>query len=259
MNNNITPEMLIRYLDNELTVQERQQVEQALTDAEVNDQLLRLQLAKQALKQYARRQQVAGIRKEMMGEAGATIRQLPQVDRRRPLRWTGRWMLLRIAAIVILLVVVAGIVQYGLLDSQRLYSAQYESFSLGTYRGDVTPSPIEHAFRQNDFPLVVQRYKEASSIASTDHFLAGQAFLSLNDAPNAVAAFEKQLALNSTLEFKPYQDDTEYYLALAHLRAGNVNKALPIFEKIHDQSSHAYHREVSGWYIFKLQMVKRKS
>lgn len=251
MNNNITPEMLIRYLDNELTAEERLQVEKELGDPDINEQLSRLQLAKKAFQLYARRQQVA-----------AAIRPLRQVDRSETSQRPDRsWLrtAMRVAAVIILLVVVAGIIQYSLLDNQRLFSSQYEAFSLGTYRSDAPPSSIEQAFRQNDFPLVVQRYKETNSIASTDHFLAGQAFLSLNDAPNAIAAFEKQLALNSALEFKPYQDDTEYYLALAYLLAGDIAKALPIFEKIHDQPSHAYHREVSGWYIFKLQMLKRKS
>jgi tetratricopeptide (TPR) repeat protein len=258
MNNNITPEMLIRYLDNELTAEEKLQVEKELADPDVNDQLSRLQLAKQAFKQYARKQQVAGIHKEMMG----AIRPLPQVDRTKTSQRPNRYLLrtaMRVAAIVILLVVVAGIIQYSLLDNQRLYSSQYESFTLGTARSNAVVSPIEEAYRQNDMPLTVQRYKEAGSTATTDHFIAGQAFLALNDAPNAIAGFEKQLAINSSLEFKPYQDDTEYYLALAYLHAGNIAKALPIFEKIHNQPSHAYHREVSGWYIFKLQMLKRKS
>lgn len=252
MNNNITPEMLIRYLDNELTAEEKLLVEKELTDPQVSEQLRKLQVAKQAFKQYARKLQVAGIHKEMM--------QHQRSESAKPaakLRWLRTAM--RVAAIVILLVVGAGIIQYSLLDNQRLYNSQYEAFTLGTARSQVATSAIEEAYRQNDMPLTVERYKQAAAIAPTDHFFAGQAFLALNDAPNAIAAFEKQLAVNSNVQFKPYQDDTEYYLALAYLHSGNVSKALPVFEKIHNQPSHTYHREVSGWYILKLQMLKRKS
>lgn len=251
MNNNITPEVLIRYLDDELTPQERQLVENELADPQVSEQLRRLQISKDAFKQFARKQQVAAIRKEMMAE------QKPGRSVVRPVNWLRATM--RVAAVVILLIVVAGIIQYSLLNNQRLYSSQYETFTLGTARSDGAVSSIEQAYRQNDMPLTVQRYKENNSPASTDHFIAGQAFLSLNDAPNAIAAFEKQLAINSKLQFKPYQDDAEYYLALAYLHAGSVDKALPIFEKIHNQPSHTYNREVSSWFIFKLQMLKRKS
>jgi tetratricopeptide (TPR) repeat protein len=261
MNNNITPEMLIRYLDNELTAEERLLVEKELTEPQLSGQLHKLQVAKQAFKQYALKLQVAEIHKEMMQQKGSLgPLNRPESSTAKPvakLRWLRTAV--RIAALIILLVVVAGIIQFSVLDNQRLYSSQYETFTLGTARSQAAMSPIEEAYRQNDMPLTVQRYKQASAVASTDHFIAGQAFLSLNDAPNAIAAFEKQLAVNSSVEFKPYQDDTEYYLALAYLRSGNVNKALPIFEKIHNQFSHAYHRAVSGWYIFKLQMLKRKS
>jgi tetratricopeptide (TPR) repeat protein len=257
MNNNITPEMLIRYMDNELTAEERLQVEKELaTDPEASEQLRKLQVAKQALKQYARKEQVAAIRKEMMQEGDMASATLHQSDHPAKVRWLRTT--LRAAAVIILLVVVAGIVQYSLLDNERLYRTQYQSFSLGTARAENKTSQIEEAFRRKDYQAVISFYRQSDSAAATDNFIAGQAFLATDNAANAIAAFEKQLAINSSLDFKPYQDDTEYYLALAYLKAGDVNKALPLFRKINTQSSHAYHREVSSWYLTKLEWLERK-
>lgn len=253
MNNNITPDMLIRYMDNELTAEERLQVEKELADPQVSEQLHKLQLAKQAFKQYARKQQVAAIHKEMLGEQGKAAPAIGPLE--RPDRWRTA---MRVAAGIILLLVVAGIVQYSVLDNERLYYSQYQAFSLGTARAENNISPMEAAFRNHDDQSVIRLYRDADSLAVTDHFLAGQSFLASDDAANAIAAFEKQLTVNNALDFKPYQDDTEYYLALAYLKAGDVLRALPLFRKINKQPSHAYHREVSDWYLLKLEWLQRK-
>jgi len=242
MNNNITPAMLIQYLDNELGPQDRLLVESQLAaDADLREQLERLKLAQQAFKMYARQQQVADIHSEMMKE-------LPR-RKTSVLR-----MAMRIAALVIVLVLIAGLVQYSLLDAGRLYSTQYETYTLGTPRGDDTVA-IEQAYRNHDMAQVIALYENNHT---ADHFLAGQAYLALNAPEKAITAFEAQLKANESATIKPYQDDAEYYLALAWLKAGRTDKALPLFEKIHDQSSHAYHDQVSGWYLTKLRWLKRK-
>ena len=242
MNNNITPDMLIQYLDNELDPQERLLVESQLSaDAALQEQLERLRVAKQAFKQYARRQQVGAIHAEMMkSRKPAPVRLLR--------------MTMRVAALLMVLLLIAGLVQYSLLDASRLYSTQYETFTLGISRDVTSASPIEQAYRQGNMQQVIALYESNP----TDHFLAGQAYLSQNNPQQAIAAFEKQLNANANLELKPYQDDAEYYLALAWLKAGRTDKALPLFEKIHSQPVHAYHHEVSGWYLTKLRWLKRK-
>jgi tetratricopeptide (TPR) repeat protein len=247
MSSNITPDTLIRYLDNELEPDERLYVEaQLLSDAALRAEFDRLQLAKQAIVQYARRQQVAGIHRQMMKEA------------RQPKTTKVRWMRtgLRVAAILLVALLVAGIVQYTQLDAGKLYSSQYETYSLGATRdSDAVISSLEDHYRHG-------RMKEDRSLTHlpSDHFVAGQAYLAVNDPQKAIAAFEAQLAVNGTLlNFKPYQDDTEYYLALAYLKTGEVSKALPLFRRIHQTPSHAYRKEVSGWYIRKLQWLEWKN
>lgn len=249
MNSNITPEMLIRYLDNEATAEERLLIEAELADPVIDAQLSRLRLAQRAMQHYGRSKDVANIRKQMLQE-------------QQPVQAGGkvRWMrtAMRIAAAVILLLVVAGVVQYSLLDKDRLYYSKYEAFSPGTVRAEGKMSPIADAYRRRDYQAAMDLYRRKESISGTDHFIAGQAFLASGDALNAIAAFQQQLSVNAALDFKPYQDDAEYFLALAYLKAGEINKALPLFEKINRQSSHAYHREVGNWYLMKLQWLERK-
>jgi tetratricopeptide (TPR) repeat protein len=253
MNNNITPEMLIRYLDNELDASQRQLIESQLpTDPGLQQQLERLQLAKQAFTQFARRQQVSSIHAEMM-------RDLPSAQAKpvAPVRYLRATM--RIAALLLVLILIAGVVQYSLLDADRLYRSHYDAYTLGTTRDNTNIPPLEQAYRRNDMQQVIALYESsADSRQPADHFLAGQAYLAIDNPQKAITAFEAQLQANESRTPKPYQDDAEYYLALAWVKSGRADKALPLFQQIHDQKAHAYNREVSSWYLMQLRWLLRK-
>lgn len=241
--------MLIQYLDNELAPQDRQLVESELiNDALLQQQLDRLKLAQQAFKMYARQQQVSSIHAEMMKE-------LPRKNvKPAPVRLLR--MAMRVAALIIVLVLIAGLVQYSLLDAGKLYQSKYDTYELGTSRDASNEPALITAYHNHDMAQVIALYE--SNALKQDHFLAGQAYLALDNPQKAITAFDAQLTANATASFKPYQDDAEYYLALAWLKAGRTDKALPIFEKIHNNTKHAYHDQVSSWYLTKLRWLKRK-
>ena len=243
--------MLVQYLDNELPPSQRAQVEAALSgNAELQQELERLRTAKQAFGQFARQQRVSSIHNEMMKE-------LPrQTGKAAPVRYLR--LAMRVAALLLVLVLIAGLVQYSLLDGDRLYRSHYDAFTLGTTRDGANEPALEQAYRQGNMRQVTAMYERNALRQPADNFLAGQAYLALGEPQKAITAFEAQLQANESKELKPYQEDTEYYLALAWLKAGETDRALPIFQKIHDQTSHAYNREVSGWYLTQLQWLRRK-
>lgn len=244
--------MLIQYLDNELNDSQRQLIEsQLLKSVELQQQLERLQLAKQAFTQFSRRQQVSSIHDEMM-------KNLPRTQEKSaaPVRVLRRIM--RIAVLLLVLILIAGIVQYSMLDANRLYLSHYDAYTLGTSRGNNNMPALEQAYRQNNMQQVIAVYESNAARQPADHFLAGQAYLATDNPQKAITAFEAQLQANESRSPKPYQDDAEYYLALAWLKLGRADKALPLFQQIHDQKAHAYNREVSGWYLTQLRWLQRK-
>lgn len=252
MNSNITPDMLIQYLDNELDASQRQLIESELSnDAALQQQLERLQLAKQAFTQFARRQQVSSIHDEMMKD-------LPRKQEKTvaPVRYLRAAM--RIAALLLVLILIAGIVQYSLLDSSSLYRSHYDAYTLGTSRDNSNIPALEQAYRQNNMQQVIALYESNGAQQPADHFLAGHAYLATDNPQKAITAFEAQLQANASRAAKPYQDDAGYYLALAWLKSGRADKALPLFQQIHDQKAHTYNREVSGWYLTQLRWLQRK-
>ena len=250
MNNNITPDTLIQYLDNELDPDYRLYVEsQIKADPALQQLVERLKLARQAFVQYARNEAVSDVHRQVMENRK---QQKPVVK----INWLRTS--LRVAAIVLVLIIIGGIVQYSLLDKDRLYSKHYEQYTLSIPRDDASVPLLQQAYKKGDMSLVAALYENTTGGQPTEHFLAGQAYLALNNPQKAVAAFDAQLNANASLQFKPYQDDSEYYLALAYLKAGNTDKALPIFEKIHRETSHAYNGEVSGWFLTQLRWLKAK-
>ncbi|MGB8194366.1 MAG: hypothetical protein WCF67_20715 [Chitinophagaceae bacterium] len=252
MNNNITPEMLIRYLDNELDAQERQDLETQLSaDVSAQQMLERLRLARQAVKRYAIKEQVAAVHRQEMEARRSDVKK-PAAK----VYWLRRTM--QVAALVLVLVVIAGLIQYSLLDADKLYRSHYAEYTFGTTRDNSKISPLEQAYRAQNMREVIKLYQDAVTHDSTDHFIAGQALLATDNPSAATLAFERQLTLNATLSFKPYQEDAEYYLALAYLKSGDLERALPLFEKINRDPLHAYHHEVSNWYLMQLQWLKRK-
>jgi tetratricopeptide (TPR) repeat protein len=248
MNTDITTELLIQYMDNELEPAQRQYVEDMLAqDSALRQQLEKLRLAKEAIGQYARRQAVAGIHLQAMQE----LRQAKPAPRVRWMR-----IALSLAAILVLLVLIGGIVQYSLLDANRLYQSKYEAYHLSTARGEGPSSQMERAYRQGKMQEITSLYERSGASGPYDHFLAGQAYLSTQEANRAIAAFEKQLSSNASSTIKPYQEDSEYYLGLAYLKSGNSAKALSIFENIKRQPAHAYHEEVGTWFLTKVRWLR---
>ena len=250
MNHNITPDTLIQYLDNELDPDYRLYVEsQIASNPEVQQLLERLRTAREAVVQYARKETVAGVHKQVMEER----------KQQRPVIKTN-WLRssLRAAAIILVLLIIGGVVQYSLLDSDRLYSKLYQQYTISNPRDDASASLFQQAYRKGDMKLVASLYENKTGGYPNEHFLAGQAYLAIDNPEKAVAAFDAQLNANASLQFKPYQDASEYYLALAYLKAGNTGKALPLFEKIHRETSHAYNKEVSGWFLQQLRWLKAK-
>jgi tetratricopeptide (TPR) repeat protein len=89
--------------------------------------------------------------------------------------------------------------------------------------------------------------------------MAGNAYLKLNNAAEAITCFLSVQQINSTQQTHLYQDDTEYYLAMSYLKNDEPSKAIPLFEKIHADKNHLYNSKVSWWFLEKLHWLHSKS
>lgn len=243
MNENSTQtEILVRYLDGELSDEEMARIEQELKDSlPLQEKLDRLRAVKRSVRLYALREQVKSIRQE----------RTPEFRRPAPV-FNMRRMILRIAASVVLVISLAVLNEYRQLTPATLYRENYRPYVITQIRGAADTSALESAFKSGKPQDVIHIFNLLSDPGIRDYFLTGNAFLNAGDAPRAIRAFLALRQKNEQAHTHILDEDTEYYLAMSYLKNGEPAAALPIFDKIHNDPGHLYHDKVSGWWLQRL-------
>ncbi len=241
-------ELLIRYLDKELSTEETIALENRIEkETSLKLELERLKLAKEAVRLYGLKEQVGKIHNEMRGQA-----KLIPLQQKSTIRSISRWTM-RIAAILILVVLGVGVYQYATLSSEKLFDEQYESYEIRAERGAQSESLEEVAYRKKDYSGVITAFNNSPTHSTADYFFLGLVHLQQNNSKEAVKNLE--LANTSADTSRLYKDESEYYLALAYLKDKQTDKAYKIFRKIHSDPNHLFRDKVNRWFLRKLSLT----
>ncbi|NET31065.1 MAG: hypothetical protein F6K19_03575 [Cyanothece sp. SIO1E1] len=130
-----------------------------------------------------------------------------------------------IAASFLLLIAVLSFLYGGQQYSdQSLFAQQYESPNWSSIRGSGTaPEKYDQAITSwqsgnlTEAILLLKEIKGEEEVFATAQYTLGHLQLQLEQAEHAVTTFENLLSL----EDKRYQENVEWFLALAYLQAGN--------------------------------------
>ena len=253
-NSNTYMEKLIRYLDDELSASEAEALrEEFKSNSAMQQEMDNLILAKNVINSYGVTQKVNGIHLQMMEEmkepklaAKPIVRSLPK-------------MIMRIAASLIILTGLFGLYQYITVSPDKLYNDQYVTYQTGKMRGAPGVNALEKAYGENKYDQVIAIYGNLAEPAGYEQFLAAQAYLNKADHANAISLLKVLLEKNKNAGTASLQDECEYYLALSYLKSKETAKALPLFQKIHDNKEHLYHSKISTWYLAKVKMLNWKN
>lgn len=183
----------------------------------------------EAVRSFALKQQIAAIHKEVMSarhKRPASVSKVRQMVRAS----------LRIAAGLLLLLVGGLLYLYVSTSADSLYSSHYVPYTVSASRGGA-----------------------GLNIPARSYFLQGQADLQRGKTDSAIVHFNSVLQENKRSGKPVLHDDAEYYLALSYLKAGQLANAIPAFKNIHNNRTHLYHEQVSGWYLFRLKMLALKA
>ena len=74
-----------------------------------------------------------------------------------------------------------------------------------------------------------------------------------------MAAFREVLEKNAQSSVKYFQEDAEYYLAIALIKSGEYAQAREMLETISGNANHKYHEMVNSYYLWKLKMMEWKA
>ncbi|MFI5185277.1 MAG: hypothetical protein ACHQF0_00975 [Chitinophagales bacterium] len=249
-------ELIMLYLDGEMNTREKDDFENRLaSDESMQQELEDLKTARDAVKLFALKQQVAAVRGRMQEEIKpqAIVRKMSTA--RRIVKYS-----LATAASVLLIAICVLAYNFFSLSPDKLYNEKYNSFELSTLRGDnETPvTDVEKAYRQKDYKKVLDLSTTWTETSIRDEFLTAISYLELNKPSEAINLFNGVLELDQKSTHPVYRDEAEYYLALSYLKTRSYDKALELMNAIHDSPSHLYHAKFTKGFIRKVRMLKMR-
>jgi tetratricopeptide (TPR) repeat protein len=250
---NSTPDMnelLVRYLDGELSGSEKEDLEQRLaTDEALQEGLESLKITREAVRGYGLKQQVANAHEQMMEKFQAPVRRISST--RRIIRYS-------IAVAASVLLVFTGIEAYILftLSPNKLFSENYHSYELSTTRSGngAEPKATEKAYKDKKYNDVITLSENSQDIEET--FLAAMSYLELKNIPGAIEKFKKVIAQNEAAGTGQFRDEAEYYLVLAYISNKDYDPALELMKKIRNDPGHLYYEKISGKLVRNVKMLR---
>lgn len=244
--------ILARYLDGELSVEEKQILEKNLvSNPELQQELERLRISREAIRLFGLKEQVSVIHKQMMQELA------PKKNRKqasRIIRYT-----MGVAAS--LLLIVGGWLAYNFvtLSSDKVFASRYQSYELANLRdGSADETAIEKAYHEKNYKEVLSLNKSEKAPSINENFLCGAAALELKENTRAIDCFRNVLLADKTAKQPLLKDEAEYYLALSYLRNKDYDFALELMKNIKSDPNHLYQQKVTNKLIRQVKMLKWK-
>lgn len=245
-----TSELLVQYLDGALSGSEKDNLERQLqVDASLKAELENLQLAREAVRSYGLKQQVAAVHQQMMDELQAPVVKIGST--RRIVRFS-----MAVAASVLLVFLSITTYNFFTLSPNKLFADNYHSFELSTVRdGNAGETLIEKAYKEKNYKEVISLATKKQGLEE-ESFLSAMSYMELNNNAKAIEVFKQVLLLNPDVKSGLWKDEAEYYLALTYIRNKDYDLALELMNKIQDDPDHLYHKKITRKLIRKVKMLK---
>jgi tetratricopeptide (TPR) repeat protein len=241
-------DLLIRYLDGELSPEERTALEGRLaTDKTFREKLTNMQITVQAIKHLGTSQKVAGIHSQMMQELKPQ-QKTKLIGISKEVRYT-----MAVAASLLVLFIGVRIYMSSQPTSEKLYSQSFVDFNAsGTRSNGNQLSEVEKHYQQKEYNAVINDTRSLH-LDEKDSLLIGLAYLHTDKTANAIGFFQR--IASSTNSFK---EDGEFYLSLSYLKNKDYDKAITLMQKIADDTAHLYHKQFDKDFIENVKALQSK-
>jgi hypothetical protein len=150
---------------------------------------------------------------------------------------------LQIAAILMLVVVSAGIIKVANTRPEGVFENNYSAYQLSVTRGADVSNALEQAYRSGNWAAVYNTFAATHTKTQKDYFLTAMAHMQQREYYEAISLLKPLMQYNQTGE--PYfEDEAEYYLAMNYLATGQSGPAVELLDKIKADPRHLYHAKV---------------
>lgn len=253
-------ELLIRYADNDVSAEEKAMMQDKLQqDESLRERYNNILLAKEAVSSAGLADKVKELHQKYYNAANESnkaaegkIKELPR---------TGNISaLLRIAAVFFIAVAGYGIFRYSATGNDSFYNKNYIAYSLPSLRGENnTDDKMDSLYRAGQYNEALSLFTSLQTPSPENYFIAGLSYLNMNNAPSAIAAFEKLQQVNAASPEKHFEQEAEYYLALAYIKAGRIDDAEKLLTKIKSDKQHLYYAKVNEMSALDLMILRMKN
>ena len=250
MNDSVHNEdLLVRYIDGELTAEEKAAVEQRLqTDEAFQQQYQNLQVAIQAVRHLGTLQQVESIHREMMQERKENKSRSGVFNLSKTIRYT-----LAVAASVLVLFVGVRLYLAAQASPDSIYRETFVDYSVsGSRAAGEQLSAIETLYQKKEYKAITGTSRSLH-LSARDSLLIGLSYLHTENFAAAAGWFGNLAGTENE-----YRQDAEFYLSLSYLKTKNYGKALSYMERIHNNTLHLYHEQVSEEAVEKLRKLEEE-
>ncbi|CAN5152411.1 hypothetical protein BH11BAC6_BH11BAC6_02280 [soil metagenome] len=248
-------ELLIRYMDGELNPKEAATTEKMLQhDAALQERLDNLLAARQAIKSLGVKQYVQSLHAAYYNKVQAADDTTAKIIKPA----FGFKMFMRIAAVFILVVAGYGVYEFNVTSNAAVFNDNYIGYQLPVTRGSAVHDNIDSLYNANAYDAVIATVSAEQQKDQKDYFLVGQAYLNTNNAGAAIDAFNKVVQLNSGTAVQYFAQETDYYLALAYIKAGDIDAAEKQLDKIKSNKQHMFYSKAKEISTVKLMILKMK-
>ncbi len=252
----INEQILIDYLDNTLQGDDRLKAAQVISeDEDAATTLAQLQFSVDLIREAGVVQQVAAIRQQYT--TGASVVTMQKKQSGAIVRSFSK-NVFRVAAMVVIVLGAASVYKYAATTNTSVYSQNFTSFDLETSRGANNDGQMETAYRNKNWNGVENIFGLQKDKSIKSWFLAGMAAMELKEYDRAVTYLNKVMTLNSSNADPVYQDEAEYYLALAYLGAKKTNEGVTILRKIRNNKEHVFYQKAAAIKAIDLELLEIK-
>jgi hypothetical protein len=164
---------------------------------------------------------------------------------------------LQIAAILMLVVVSAGVIKVANTRPEGVFDNNYSAYQLSVTRGADVSNALEQAYRSGNWTAVYSTFAATHAKTQKDYFLTAMAHMQQKEYYEAISLLKALMQCNQTGE--PYfEDEAEYYLAMNYLATGQSAPAVGLLDKIKADPRHLYHAKVMQMSKLDLGILRMK-
>lgn len=235
-------EQLIDHLDSTRLGQGSVEIDTRIAaDPETSQQWQQLRLAVDAVGQAGLYEKVSSVRAKWVSHQSDAAPVMQSKQRGATIHSIYR-LSLRAAAVILVIGASAAIYKYTVTSSKGMYSDYYTSYDLSTSRGAATAQDeMEVAYKAKNWVAVDDAFKKKKVKDNKSYFLEGMADMEAKKYDEAIGMFQQVMAANNLAGADYFEDEAEFYLAMAWLARNDVKEAMPLLDKIKADKTHLYH------------------